>query len=62
MSFKDLFLAGQNLANNGLLKGRSSRSHQKSLMPAGIDARDYHGDTDSLWGSICHPSCTMDQA
>lgn len=62
MSFRDSFLAVENPANNDPLKGRHSRSHQKSLMPAGNDATDHHGDTYSLWCSINHPTRTMDQA
>ena len=62
MNLPDPFLAGQTPANNGPLKGRRSRSHQKSLMPAGTDAADHHGDTYSLWCPIRHPTRIMDQA
>ena len=62
MSFIDSFLAVENPANNGPLKGRHSRSHQKSLMPAGIDARHHHGHSNTLRSFVRGTVRTLAQA
>jgi len=62
VSYRYPFLAGLNPVSNDPLRGSHSRSHQKSLMPAGIDATDYHGDSYSLWCPFHHPIGLVDKA
>ena len=55
-------LAGNSPANNRPLPMVVSRSHQKSLMPAGIDARHHHGHSNTLRSFVRGTVRTLAQA